>query len=321
MDMLEVVARSHGGRGMQLLGVKFGLTERQTRAAVDQLAPTIMAGIRRQIRSGPDGVSGLLSALAKGNHGRYLDSDDGIIDDGNAILGHVFGSKDVSRGVADKAAAASGVSPAVLRKMLPVVSAMVMGALSQQVLGDRVATGAPARGQTPRARAGRPSRSTRPTRSSPSEADSEPQTAQAAPAAATPEAGGLGGLLGQLLGGGGSNTGGSQSGGGLGGLLGQLVGGGGSGSGTGQGTGGGLGDLLGQLVGGGSGGGSAGSSGGGGLGDILQGLFGSDAKPEVRSQATQSIGGLLSGLLGGGTSSGDDADRLLDSLTSSRTGR
>lgn len=316
MDMLDVVARSHGGRGMQLLGTKFGLTERQTRAAIDQLAPAVMAGIRRQIRSGPDGVSGLLRALSKGNHARYLDSDEGIVDDGNAILGHVFGSKDVSRGVADRASAASGVAPDVLRKMLPVVSAMVMGALSQQVLGDQAATGTARRPERP-SRAQRAPRSRGLGKTSRGAADraatAEPEAA--VPASSASEGGGLGGLLGQLLGGG-QAGGGSAGGGGLGGLLGKLTGGGGSGSGSGAG-GGGLGGLLGQLVGGG--GGSAGAE-GGGLGDILQGLLGSDANPEVRSQATQSIGGLLSGLLGGGTAGGDDADRLLDSLTS-RSGR
>ncbi|MGV8840257.1 MAG: DUF937 domain-containing protein, partial [Bauldia sp.] len=144
MDMLDIIARSHGGRGMQVLGAKFGLTERQTRAAVDQLAPAVMAGLRREVQSGPDGAAGLIKAIATGNHQRFLDGDDGIVDDGNAILGHVFKSKDVSRGVADRAAAASGVSADVLRKMLPVVTAMVMGGLSEQLIGVQPTTKAAA---------------------------------------------------------------------------------------------------------------------------------------------------------------------------------
>ncbi len=88
MDMLDVIAQSHGGRGVQVLGGRFGLSERETRAAIDQLAPAVMAGIRRQIQSGPDGVTGVVKAIATGNHGRYLDrNDDGIVDDGNAFSG------------------------------------------------------------------------------------------------------------------------------------------------------------------------------------------------------------------------------------------
>lgn len=343
MDMLDVIAQSHGGRGVQVLGAKFGLTERETRAAIDQLAPAVMAGIRRQLQSGPDGVTGVVKAIATGNHGRYLDrDDDGIVDDGNAILGHVFRSKDVSRGVADRAAAASGVSADILRKMLPVVTAMVMGGLSQQLMGAptgtdpaeaarpnrRVSTGRTV--QSPQSRTAQPARAPAPapakvttSRSTGSKATAAPRpapaptpppgkvasrTVQPVPAppvrtgaapqparspAPAPEAGGIGGLLGQLLGGGGPGAG-SAGGGGIGGLLGQLVGGGNAGGG---------------------------SAGGGGIGDLLQGILGGNADPGARAQATQSIGDLLSGLLGGGTPRGNDADSLLDAVTRSRTGR
>ena len=43
--------------------------------------------------------------------------------DGNGILGHIFGSKDVSRQVAARAAQSSGVAPDILAKMLPLVAA------------------------------------------------------------------------------------------------------------------------------------------------------------------------------------------------------
>ncbi|WP_136054431.1 DUF937 domain-containing protein [Microbacterium sp. K24] len=65
-----------------------------------------------------------------------------------------------------------------------------------------------------------------------------------------------------------ADTGAQESGGGIGDLIGGLLGGGSSGSG-GSAGGGGIGDVLGGLLGGGSG-----SSGGGGIGDLLGGLFG-----------------------------------------------
>ena len=43
-----------------------------------------------------------------------------------------MGSKDVSRQVARDAAARTGIGEGVLKKMLPVVAAMAMGALSKQ---------------------------------------------------------------------------------------------------------------------------------------------------------------------------------------------
>ena len=119
------------------LGRQFGLNEAQTRAAFEQLAPVVAAGIRRNNQS-DGGLEGLLKALQGGDHRRYADDPselqfDRVADDGNAILGHVFGSKDVSRGVANQAADLSGVGSAILKKMLPVIAAIIMGQLAKKM--------------------------------------------------------------------------------------------------------------------------------------------------------------------------------------------
>ena len=48
---------------------------------------------------------------------------------GTDVLSQLFGSKEVSQAVAAQAAATSGVSQAILKQMLPVIAAMVMGGL------------------------------------------------------------------------------------------------------------------------------------------------------------------------------------------------
>ena len=50
---------------------------------------------------------------------------------GNNVLGQLFGSKEVSNAVAAQAAATTGVGQAILKQMLPVIAAMVMGGLSK----------------------------------------------------------------------------------------------------------------------------------------------------------------------------------------------
>jgi hypothetical protein len=125
------------------LGRQFGLNEAQTRAAFEQLAPVVAAGIRRNNQS-DGGLESLLKALQGGDHGRYAaDASalqfDRVAEDGNAILGHVFGSKDVSRGVANQAADLSGVGSAILKKMLPVIAAIIMGQLAKKMGGGGAA--------------------------------------------------------------------------------------------------------------------------------------------------------------------------------------
>ncbi|TIM19389.1 MAG: DUF937 domain-containing protein, partial [Mesorhizobium sp.] len=87
--------------------------------------------------SDPYGLGAFMTAMASGQHAKYFEdagrafSPQGV-DEGNGILGHLFGSKDLSRAVASQAAQASGVSQQILQQMLPVVASMMMGGLFKQ---------------------------------------------------------------------------------------------------------------------------------------------------------------------------------------------
>jgi hypothetical protein len=63
---------------------------------------------------------------------------------GNAVLGEIFGSKDVSRAVAHSASAQSGLDPSLLKKMLPMLAMLAAGYLAKQRgAGAGAATAAP----------------------------------------------------------------------------------------------------------------------------------------------------------------------------------
>ena len=134
--ILDVLMNAAGGGAVQKVGQQFGLSEDQTGSALGQLVPALMAGLQRNT-SQEGGLEGLLGALTRGNHSQYLErpellAEDATRQDGNSILGHIFGSKDVSRAVAGRAAEQTGIGADVLKKMLPVVATMVMGGLSKQ---------------------------------------------------------------------------------------------------------------------------------------------------------------------------------------------
>ena len=134
--ILDMLMNAAGGGAVQRVGQQFGLSEDQTGSALGQLVPALVAGLQRNT-SQQGGMEGLLGALSRGNHSQYLDSpelleQDTTREDGNSILGHVFGSKDVSRAVAGRAAEQTGIGADILKKMLPVVATMVMGGLSKQ---------------------------------------------------------------------------------------------------------------------------------------------------------------------------------------------
>lgn len=136
MDILSALLAAQGGGATRQLGQQFGLDESQVSSALSALVPALAAGVQRNTSS-QGGLDSLLGALTGGGHQQYLDDPSTLgqpqtVQDGNGILGHIFGSKDVSRQVATQAAAQTGISADLLKQMLPMVAAMMMGAMSKQ---------------------------------------------------------------------------------------------------------------------------------------------------------------------------------------------
>ena len=135
MNILDTIMNAQNGAAVQQMGAQFGLSESQTASALSALLPALAAGFQRNMQS-QGGLESLASALGGGRHHEYIDNpaslrDPNTIEDGNGILGHVFGSKEVSREVASRAAARSGVSADILKRMLPIAAAMMMGAMAR----------------------------------------------------------------------------------------------------------------------------------------------------------------------------------------------
>ncbi len=134
MNLLDTILQTQGGAAVRGLARNFGIDENQAEAAVKQLLPALSSGLKRNVAS-EGGLEGLLGALQQGNHQQYLESPETLtrpetVSDGNAILGHLLGNKDVSRRVASTASKQTGLSGDLLKQMLPIVATMAMGALS-----------------------------------------------------------------------------------------------------------------------------------------------------------------------------------------------
>jgi len=136
MDLLKTLLDAANSNELKSLGNQFGIDSSSLSKVLGDVVPALGQGVQKNAQA-PGGLESLVGALQKGDHQRYLNdfsavsSQDGIAD-GNNILGHVLGSKDASRNVAAQAAQKSGVSPDVIKQMLPMIATMVMGTLSQQ---------------------------------------------------------------------------------------------------------------------------------------------------------------------------------------------
>ena len=136
MNLLDMIMSAQGGAAAQQAGAQLGLNQQQSQSAIAALLPAISSALKKNTAN-PQGLAGLLGALQGGQHEQYLENPQMLgqpqtVNDGNAILGHLFGSKDVSRAVAGHAAQKTGLGADVLKKLLPLVATMAMGSLSKQ---------------------------------------------------------------------------------------------------------------------------------------------------------------------------------------------
>jgi hypothetical protein len=122
--------------GMESVARELGINEGQARSGAEALLPAVLGGFRQQAQSQPAGLGGLVDMLGKMGGGGLMDDVLGAqptnIDRGNEVLGQIFGSKDVSRTVAQKAGGQTGLDPVVLKKMLPMLGMLVAGFMSKQ---------------------------------------------------------------------------------------------------------------------------------------------------------------------------------------------
>ena len=128
---------------------ELGIDPQTAKIGAGALLPAIVAGMGRSATgsgagggAGGDplgGLGGLAGAILGGGGGSMLDAVLGQsptpTQQGNDILGTIFGSKDVSRGVAGEVAALTGIDEAVLKKMLPILAMAAAGYMAKNAAG------------------------------------------------------------------------------------------------------------------------------------------------------------------------------------------
>jgi hypothetical protein len=133
MNITDILAQVGG---IQSMARELGVNEAQAANGAEALIPAILGGFKKQAQSQPGGLEGLGGLLGQLGGGNLLDQVLGPqptdVSQGNAVLGQLFGSKDVSRAVAQNAASQSGLDPALLKKMLPMLAMLVAGFMAKQ---------------------------------------------------------------------------------------------------------------------------------------------------------------------------------------------
>ena len=137
MNLIEtMLSGAHGGIGQQL-GQQFGLGGDQVSSIMAAATPVLASGLKEKL-AGP-GSTGLLEMLTNGALTKFATDPAALAtpaatQQGQNILGQIFGGDSITNlisGLATK----SGVSSGIIQSMLPVITSLVMGLLSQKAEG------------------------------------------------------------------------------------------------------------------------------------------------------------------------------------------
>jgi hypothetical protein len=136
MQITEILARMGA---LQSVARELGVSEDQVSQGADALLPAILGGFKKQAQAQPGGVDhpgGLGDLLGQLGGGGLLDQvlspQPTDVSRGDAVLGQIFGSKEVSRTVAQNASQQTGLDTGLLKRMLPMLGMLVAGYMARQ---------------------------------------------------------------------------------------------------------------------------------------------------------------------------------------------
>ena len=130
--------------GIAAIANQLGIPPAMAEAGAGALLPAIVGGMSKQANAAGGGegglgsLAGILGSLGgAGLADNVLSEAPTDVSKGNDVLGSIFGSKEVSRTVADHASGQTGIDPAILKKMLPILAMLVAGYFSHQASGGQ----------------------------------------------------------------------------------------------------------------------------------------------------------------------------------------
>ncbi|RTZ45567.1 DUF937 domain-containing protein [Candidimonas sp. SYP-B2681] len=138
MQITEILAQIGG---LKSIANELNISQDQAASGAEALLPAIIGGFKKQVQTGPQsggtgdmgGLGGLLGQLGgSGLLDDVLSPEPTHVNRGNDVLGQIFGSKDVSRTVAQNAASQSGLDSDLLKKMLPMLAMLVTGFMAKR---------------------------------------------------------------------------------------------------------------------------------------------------------------------------------------------
>lgn len=145
--LLDLLNSPKGKQMVSGVAEQTGQPENKTADVLSMAMPLMLGAMKKNVSS-PQGAQGLMSALSSKHDGGILDNldslfgggvDKSVMDDGNGILGHIFGAKQpfVENALSQK----TGVDTNSIAEILKIAAPIVMGFVGKQTSQSKVQDG------------------------------------------------------------------------------------------------------------------------------------------------------------------------------------
>lgn len=133
IDLASILSNAQNGAAFENMARQYGLSREQSEKVVEAFLPAFTTAFKRKAAE-PAALPDLMTLMTSDAYRQAFETAQAAFTPqaqaaGTQALAALFGSKDVSRAIADQMATYSGVGPAVLKSMLPALTSLAMGGM------------------------------------------------------------------------------------------------------------------------------------------------------------------------------------------------
>ncbi len=141
-QLLDLIGRFGGTQAVAAMAAKVGLTPEQTQSAMAALMPAVAGGMTKTAQAaGVDALDAAAAPAAMVADNPASVASAAAVAHGTDLVGQIFGGAGGAQAVTDHAAQATGLSPAILAQLLPMVTTLAAGTLASKASGPQGAAG------------------------------------------------------------------------------------------------------------------------------------------------------------------------------------
>jgi len=141
-QLLDLIGRFGGADAIAAMAAKVGLTPEQAQSAMAALMPAVAGGMSKTAQTaGVEALDVAAAPTAMVAENPASVTSPAAVAQGNDLVGQIFGGAGGAQAVSDHAAQATGLSPAILAQLLPMVTTLAAGTLAGKASGPHGAGG------------------------------------------------------------------------------------------------------------------------------------------------------------------------------------